>query len=233
MRLRICVAAAATALTLTSCASDAPVTVNTNSSTTQSSTTSTGSSSSSTTESSTSSSEPSTSTSSSSSETSSSSTSQSPSSSAGSVPAGAEADSKGEFYVTKPSGWSKASVPNAQISLAIKADAQTDGVFTNLNVTSAPAASGQDVSAYTSAGATQMRQQGATVTPVADRKIGGEDAKGYLVERTYSGAKLTQTQYFVQKGSTVYIATMTSAASQKANADSTMNSILGSWTWTK
>lgn len=134
--------------------------------------------------------------------------------------------------MTKPSGWSKATVSNAQIALAIKADQQTGGVYTNFNVSSAPSAAGQNVDAYSNAGATQMRQQGATVTPVADRKIGDEDAKGYLVERTYSGAKLAQTQYFVQKGDTVYITTMTSAASEKATADSTMNSILSSWTWT-
>lgn len=134
--------------------------------------------------------------------------------------------------MTKPPGWAKATVPNAQISLALKAASQSDGVFTNFNVTSAPAAPGQGLDAYTTAGATQMRQQGATVTPVADRQIGGQDAKGYLVERTYSGAKLAQTQYFVQKGDTVFITTMTSAASQRSDADSTMNSILGSWTWT-
>ncbi len=227
MRLRICVAVAATALTLSSCASDAPVTVNTASSTS----TSTSSTTSSETTSSSSTSSTTSSDTSSSSETSSSS-SESPSSSAGSLPAGAEADAAKEFYVTKPPGWAKATVPNAQIKLALKAPSQTGGVYTNFNVTSAPAASGQELDAYTSAGATQMRQQGATVTPVADRKIGGEDAKGYLVERTYSGAKLAQTQYFTQKGSTVYITTMTSAASTKADADSTLNSILSSWTWT-
>lgn len=229
MRLRICVAVAATALTLSSCASDAPVTVNTASSTSTSTSSTTSSE---TTSSSSTSSTTSSDTSSSTSSETSSSSSESPSSSAGSLPAGAEADAAKEFYVTKPPGWAKATVPNAQIKLALKAPSQTGGVYTNFNVTSAPAASGQELDAYTSAGATQMRQQGATVTPVADRKIGGEDAKGYLVERTYSGAKLAQTQYFTQKGSTVYITTMTSAASTKADADSTMNSILSSWTWT-
>lgn len=77
-----------------------------------------------------------------------------------------------------------------------------------------------------------MRQQSATVTNVADRKIGGQDAKGYVAEREYGGKKMSQTQYFLQKGDTVYITTMTTATSERSKGDSQMNAILSSWNWT-
>lgn len=234
MRLTACLATAATAVLLTSCASDAPVTVNSSTNSSTSSSTTSSATSSTSTESPSSSTSSSTSSSSSpqSSSPSESPTSSASSSAGGGLPAGAEADSKNEFHVTKPAGWAKATVPNAQIVLAIKADKPTGGVFSNFNVVSTPGAPGQNLDAYVNAGATQMRQQNATVTPVADRKIAGGDAKGYVVKRSVSGKDMSQTQYFTQKGNTVYISTMTNATSEKAAGDSAMNAILGSWTWT-
>lgn len=149
-----------------------------------------------------------------------------------SVQVGASADSSKHFAVVPPSGWTTAKPPNASVVFAVAAPATTDSVHTNFNVVAWPAVAGQTTEDLAGAGATQMRQQGATVTPSANRTIGGLPAFGYVIERTVESKKIVQTQFFVQNANTVYVATTTSAVSSRDAADAAMNSILASWAWT-
>lgn len=80
---------------------------------------------------------------------------------------------------------------------------------------------------------TAWKQQNATVTNLPDRAIGGLPSQGFTVERTADGVEVTQSQYFVLWNSVVYVLQMSSSTKDSAQASQTLDSILGTWAWTK
>ncbi|MBD2758222.1 hypothetical protein IEE94_01665 [Yimella sp. cx-573] len=150
-----------------------------------------------------------------------------------SVSVGSTADRSKTFAVVLPQGWKATSPGPPGAVLAITSEQPTDDVFTAFSVVSTKSVKGQSTDDLAAAGAVQMRQVGAKVAPVADRMIGGQPASGYRAERTVKDKKVAQTQFYVQHGDQVFVTTTTSALGARAAADGVVNSILGTWAWTK
>ena len=62
-------------------------------------------------------------------------------------------------------------------------------------------------------------------------QIDGEDAHGFVLTRTTSGVEVAQTQWWVEHGDRLYVATFSTAKSQQEASEPIMDEILSTWSW--
>lgn len=150
----------------------------------------------------------------------------------------AGASSYGAYSFVRPAGWTvDAGRQTKGVATYLKAPQPVSGViptFTVATSTVSPVPTLDDVAKQ---GAITARQRGATVTEVADRVVGGEPAQGYVVTSstpktgTTGTQALSQSQYFVIHGGTIYVTTFTTSTASAAGLKPTQDAILASWSW--
>lgn len=77
----------------------------------------------------------------------------------------------------------------------------------------------------------QARQDGQTVTTLPGRTIGGEKALGMRAESMVKNVQVTQDYYAVAHNGALYTVVLTSAAKSSKPAETALNSVLASWSW--
>lgn len=148
---------------------------------------------------------------------------------------GAVAAKDQSFGVAPPEHWVDETAKQRKTVLFLKDPKPTAKIFRAFSVIRTSLDKPLPLNDLVEQGMIGQRQQGATVTKVADRRIGGVPAAGYHMTRTAEkdkgGAKVSQTQYYVVRGTTVYITTLTAAAADRREATKLQDSILNSWSW--
>lgn len=137
----------------------------------------------------------------------------------------------GSFALVAPATW-KTLKQNAA-ALAVSAPSPQNQVTQNFIVVIQKQSPTPSLADVIDQSTVAWKQQNSTVTNLPDRTIGGLPSQGFTVERTADGVELTQSQYFVIWNSAVYTLTMTSSTKDAAQASQTLDSILGTWAWTK
>lgn len=145
----------------------------------------------------------------------------------------------GAYAFVQPAAWVvDAGRQTKGVTTYLKAPQPVSGVIPTFTVATSTVAPLPALDDLAKQGAITFRQRGASVTDAADRTIGGEPAKGYVVTSstpktgTTGSQALTQTQYFVIHGGTIYVTTFTSSTASAASLKSTQDAILASWSWT-
>lgn len=140
-----------------------------------------------------------------------------------------------------PSGWTTDTARQTKgIVTYLKAPQAVSGVIPTFSVATSNPSAVPALDDVVQQSVYALRQQGSTVTAVADRTIGGEPAKGYTVTgsaatpgASASAARqpISQTQYFTIHASTIYVTTITSSTASAKDLAATQDSILASWSW--
>lgn len=151
----------------------------------------------------------------------------------------AGATSYGAYAFVQPAGWTvDAGRQKNGITTYLKAPQPVSGVVPTFTVVATTPSAVPSLDDLVQQGTITFRQRGATVTAIAERTIGGEPAKGYVVTSstprtgTTGTQALSQTQYYVVHGASVYVLTMTSAPAAAKDLQATGDSILSTWSWT-
>ncbi|WP_018156716.1 hypothetical protein [Demetria terragena] len=139
------------------------------------------------------------------------------------------------FGVAPPKDWADESSKQAGVVLFLKGPKPDDMIFPTFSVIKSTLDKPLPLDDLVEQGMIGHRQKGGTVTKVANRQVGGAPAAGYRVTRTAttkeSDQSIEQTQYYVVRGDTVYITTMTSSSSAGKATAPVQNTILDSWSW--
>ncbi|WP_291520414.1 hypothetical protein [Branchiibius sp. NY16-3462-2] len=145
----------------------------------------------------------------------------------------------GAYAFVQPAAWVvDAGRQTKGVTTYLKAPQPVSGVIPTFTVATSTVTPVPTLDDLATQGAITARQRGATVTNVADRIIGGEPAQGYVVTSstpktgTTGTQALSQTQYFVIHGGTIYVTTFTSSPASAPSLKATQDAILGSWSWT-
>lgn len=145
----------------------------------------------------------------------------------------------GAYAFVQPASWIvDAGRQTKGVTTYLKAPQPVSGVIPTFTVATSTVTPVPTLDDLVKQGAITARQRGATVTDAADRVIGGEPAQGYVMTSstpktaTTGSQALTQTQYFVIHGGTIYVTTFTSSAASAAGLKPTQDAILASWSWT-
>lgn len=145
----------------------------------------------------------------------------------------------GAYAFVQPPAWIvDAGRQTKGVTTYVKAPQPVSGVIPTFTVATSTVTPVPTLDDLAKQGAITARQRGATVTDAADRTIGGEPAQGYVVtsstaKTATSGSQaLTQTQYFVIHGGTIYVTTFTSSTASATSLKPTQDAILASWSWT-
>lgn len=152
------------------------------------------------------------------------------SSSSTSAQAGSTNSRDKSFSAVFPVDWSPVKSSATGMMLFEGAPSATHGVRTNFNVIrqNAPYASPSEVLQQSSA---SLQQAGWTVRPAAALTIGGLPAQSVTATTSLQGKKVAVHQFYVLKGSSVYIASMTSSPQDVVAAQKTATAIFGTWAW--
>lgn len=148
-----------------------------------------------------------------------------------SAAAGAISARDQSFGIVLPTGWVDDTAQQPSTVLYLKATQASHHVYASFTVATSVLRSVPSLDDLVSQGMIGQRQQGATVTKLANRTVGGAPAAGYALTRTSDGYPVSQTQYYVVKDNAVLITTMTAASADKASADRAQEELLGSWSW--
>jgi len=136
----------------------------------------------------------------------------------------------GTFELTLPEGWlDVSSQVEQQVEVAIRDDEMTDDFYTNLVVASEDPIS--DLEESIEVAAAQVAGSDGEFEMLDPIEIAGEEALGFLLTRTTSGVEVAQTQWWVEHGDRLYVATFSNAQSQQDANTSLMEDLLASWTW--
>lgn len=147
-----------------------------------------------------------------------------------SAAAGSVSSSDKSFSLVLPSGWKPTSHGSDQI-FAAKAPSADGTVVSTVNVISASPTKMPNLDDVVTSGELQMRQDGASVSALPSRTIGGEPAQGYSAQRKVKDADITQMQYFVIHGATIFTITTTAATSTAPQLIQLTGGLLDSWAW--
>lgn len=152
------------------------------------------------------------------------------SSSSTSAQAGSTNSRDKSFSAVLPDDWSPVKSSAAGMMLFEGAPSATHGVRTNFNVIrqNAPDASPSDVLQQSTA---SLQQAGWTVQPAAALTVGGLPAQSVTATTSLQGKKVAVRQFYVIKGASVYIASMTSSPQDVVAAQKTATAIFGTWAW--
>lgn len=145
-------------------------------------------------------------------------------------PAGPISSDDAAFEVTPPAGWVNVrDQVEQEVEIAVRDDAMTDNFFTNLVVASeAPIG---DLEDSIEAAAQQVAGSDGEYELIDPIQIDGEDAYGFVLTRTTSGVEVAQTQWWVEHGDRLYVATFSTAKSQQEAGEPIMDEILSTWSW--
>lgn len=134
------------------------------------------------------------------------------------------------FGTVPPNAWANETAKQPSTVLYLRGNAAVSSVYPTFSVISTPMKEAPAVKEIVQQGVIAQRQKGATVSPAADRQVGGLAASGYTLTRAQDTHQLKQTQYYVARGNTVYVITMTSAPSD-ASVTPALNGLLDNWSW--
>lgn len=137
----------------------------------------------------------------------------------------------GAFGVALPAQWRDETSEHADTVLFLKASDPADKVYPTFSVVRTSMKKVVALNTLVEQGMIAQRQKGATVSKLADRTVGGVPSAGYRITATTDGAEVVQTQFFVVRERTVFIATLTAAVAQEKPALGTQDAILSSWSW--
>lgn len=147
-----------------------------------------------------------------------------------SAQAGSTNSSDKSFSTVLPDGWTPIKSAVTGLMLFEGAPSATHGVRTNFNVLRQSAA-GSGLSDVVQQSTASLEQSGWTVKPAAALMIGGLPARSITGTMSFHGKKLANRQFYVIKGTSAYIATMTSSPQDAAAAQKTASAIFGTWAW--
>lgn len=154
-----------------------------------------------------------------------------PNSGAVTSPAGGSVTSSDKtFNFVVPSGWnlSKNDKAAAYLSSATHANNVAPTIVVSKSSTS-PAPALDDILQMATM---QARQDGGSVSTLPSRTVGGEKAVGIKSEKDLKNVPVTQFYYAVAHNKTLYTIVLTSATKDAKSTEGTLNSFLGSWSWT-
>lgn len=145
-------------------------------------------------------------------------------------PAGTVTSDDGAFEVTTPEAWVNVREQvEQQVEIAVRDDEMTDDFFTNLVVASEEPIG--DLADSIEAAAEQVAGTDGEYELLDPTEIAGEEAYGFVLTRTTSGVEVAQTQWWVEHGERLYVATFSTAKTQEEAAAPIMEEILSTWTW--
>ena len=134
------------------------------------------------------------------------------------------------FTITPPEGWLDVTDQVEQdVEIALRDDVKTDEFFTNLVVASEEPIG--DLEQSIEAAAEQVAGADGEYELVDPVEIDGEEAFGFVLTRTTSGVEVAQTQWWVEHGDRLYVATFSSAKTQEDATRPVMEEVLGTWSW--
>lgn len=134
------------------------------------------------------------------------------------------------FSAVVPGDWGPVKSAVAGMILFERAPSPTHGIRTNFNVLRQNAA-GSVLSDVVQQSTASLQQSGWTVQPAGALTIGGLPAQSVTATTSIQGKKISARQSYVIKGSSVYIATMTSSPEDAGAALKTASAIFGTWAW--
>lgn len=144
----------------------------------------------------------------------------------------------GAYAFVQPAAWVvDAGRQTKGVTTYLKAPQAVSGVIPTFTVATSTVMPTPTLDDLAKQGAITARQRGATVTDAADRVIGGVPAQGYVVTSstpktgTTGSQAITQTQYFVIHGGSIYVTTFTSSTASAASLKPTLDAVLASWSW--
>lgn len=145
-------------------------------------------------------------------------------------PAGPVTSADGAFELTLPESWVDVSAQvEQQVEVAVRDDEMTDDFFTNLVVASEEPIS--DLEESIEVAAAQVAGSDGEFEMLDPIEIDGEEALGFVLTRTTSGVPVAQTQWWVEHGDRLYVATFSTAQSQQEASQPLMEELLSSWSW--
>ncbi|XAS76080.1 hypothetical protein V3G39_15745 [Dermatophilaceae bacterium Sec6.4] len=153
-----------------------------------------------------------------------------PSSSSTQAQAGSVRSRDGSFSAVLPDSWGTVKSSVTGMMLFERAPSATHGIRTNFNVLRQGAAGASLTDAVSQATAS-LQQSGWAVTAGPGLTVGGIPAKSVMATTAAQGKKISVHQYYILKGTSVYIATMTSSPSDAPAAQKTATAIFASWAW--
>lgn len=135
------------------------------------------------------------------------------------------------FMVTMPTGWHDVMSQVGDLKgmqMAMAAGSREGGVLTNINVVAVESPI-TDMEMAAKQTGESYRKKGEDVTMLPKRTIADEESYGY---RKVDKAKTrTQTQWFLTRNGIVYTITLTNAPSTLDDANKTLDTFIGTWTW--
>ncbi|MCK0111089.1 DUF1795 domain-containing protein [Ornithinimicrobium sp. F0845] len=145
--------------------------------------------------------------------------------------AGPVTSTDGAFELTLPEGWlDVTSQVEQEVELAVRDDEMTDDFFTNLVVASEEPI--DDLEQSIEVAAAQVAGSDGEFEMLDPIEVDGQEALGFLLTRTTSGVPVAQTQWWVEHGDRLYVATFSAAQSQQEATQPLMEELLDSWSWT-
>lgn len=146
------------------------------------------------------------------------------------VPSGPIASDDGAFEITAPEGWVDVrDQVEQQVEIAVRDDEMADDFFTNVVVASEEPIG--DLEESIEAAAEQVAGADGEYELIDPIQIDGSDAYGFVLTRTTSGVEVAQTQWWVEHGERLYVATFSAAKTQQEATNPVMEEILSTWTW--
>lgn len=146
------------------------------------------------------------------------------------VAAGPVSAEDGSFEVTAPDGWIDVrDQVEQQVEIAVRDDEMTDDFFTNFVVTTEDPIG--DLEDSIEAAAEQVAGSDGEYEMLDPIQIADTDAYGFVLTRVTGGVEVAQTQWWLEHGERVYVATFSTAKTQQEASEPIMGEILSTWTW--
>lgn len=140
----------------------------------------------------------------------------------------------GAFTVVPPEGWTEATDKAkgvANIDLVLLSSKKVGDFANNLVVTAAPG-DRSVLDAELTKGRQQLTAAGRTVSAAPDKTIAGTTAVGFTTAFEQQGIKVLARSYGVQRGSRIYLLTLSSSQADATHAMAEFDELLSTWAWT-
>lgn len=134
------------------------------------------------------------------------------------------------FGAVPPNAWVNETAKKSGTQLFLRGRTAVDRIYPTISVIRDSMEDLPSLDDLVQAGMTAQRQKGATVGTVAGRTIGGLKASGYTMTRSSGDHEVKQTQYYVVRGDSAFVITLT-AAPKDRSADPALTGLLSTWSW--
>lgn len=134
------------------------------------------------------------------------------------------------FSAVVPDGWTSVDSSVAGMVFFQRAASPTHGIRTNFNVLRQNAA-GAALSDVVQQSTASLEQSGWMVQPAPAVTVGGLPAQSVIATNSIKGTKVSTHQFYVLKGSSIYIATMTSSPEDVGAAQKITSALFATWAW--